>query len=123
MTTVQPLHPTVPPPKAVSLPREPTPNERLKIRGLLDLHFDDAVGNYLGGQSDAMIAEAVAVPRAIVERMREAAYGPIRANPEVVALQAEIAAVSCDIEAMKNALTKLDHKIQDLHSRAGKLSA
>ena len=67
---------------AYNAPREPTIEERIKIRNLLDQHFDDSAGYYLDDMSDQKIGAEVNVPWAIVARMREAAYGPIRTDPE-----------------------------------------
>lgn len=75
------------------VPTEPKPltnDQRLKIRALLDKHFDDAAGRYLDGYSDQRIATEVDAPRVHVERIRDAAYGPVRVTPEVEAAEAAI---------------------------------
>lgn len=74
----------VPPAPPPFIPREPTPNDRLAIRQKLDGCFDDAAGNYLGGESDETIAKALNCPRAWVTNIREAAYGPIRVSAEFI---------------------------------------
>jgi len=85
-----------PPPPPISV-REPTPGQRSMLRGLLDRHFDADDGMYLDGLSDQALAERVNVPRVVVERMREAAYGPIRVSPEMVAIRTDAEKLSADI--------------------------
>jgi len=91
------------PPKLVDV-RKPTQAERMKIRALLDLHFDDARGMYLEGKNDQTLAEEVGVPRLVVEQMREVSYGPLRVNPEDVAMQAEITQLRQDLDLLKKEL-------------------
>lgn len=93
-----PTETTMPDPKPVM--REATPQERVKIRGVLDKHFDDGAGCWLDGYSDQKAGEEVGVPWAIVTRIREAAYGPIRVDPEVVGLRAELAQIGRDLAAL-----------------------
>ena len=76
-----------------SVPREPTGDERFRIRGLLDSHFDDKAGCYLSDWSDQKIGTDLNLPWAIVAKIREAAYGPIRVDPEVAKLASEHAAL------------------------------
>lgn len=71
--------------------REPTSDQRVMVRQLLEANFDEEGGYYVGSFSDQKIAEVVNVPRLVVERIREAAYGPIRITPEVLALRREAA--------------------------------
>jgi hypothetical protein len=103
-----------PPPDAVRLPVPNlipplTTQQRLSIRMALDRHFDDEKGRYLGGQSDRSIAEAIGVPTIHVKAIREAAYGELRADPELLALQAEA--------------TELSRRLRDLEARISKLVA
>lgn len=88
-------------------PAAPTASEqRTRIRGLLDKHFDDSIGTYLDDMSDEKIAEAVNAPRSLVERVRESAYGPILVSPEIAALRAELAAFRVDLEDRRSALAE-----------------
>ena len=93
-----------------------TPDERVAIRSHLDKHFDDGVGAYLDGMSDQRIAETVGVPRAAVERLREAAYGPIRVDPVIVALREKIAAFRLEVDAQQKVLDALKVKALELGS-------
>lgn len=106
-------------------PREPTGDQRLRIRALLDKHFDDAAGCYLDGYSDQRIAEEVNVPRVIVERIREAAYGPLKVSPEVSALRADIVRLTDEIIAAHNdykeRISALANQVRDAGARLEKI--
>lgn len=58
--------------------REPTPDQRALIRKTLEAHFDEDAGCYLDGYDDERVSQEAHVPRLVVERVRDAAYGPIR---------------------------------------------
>ena len=80
---------TLKPPPVASAVAVPTPSKdhRISIRLLLDTHFDDSTGMYLDGMTDEKVALQVGVAPAVVERIREAAYGPIRVDTELVELR------------------------------------
>ena len=80
--------------------REATPQERVKIRAILDKYFDDAAGCWLDSYSDQKAGEEIGVPWALVTRIREAAYGPIRVDPEVAALRAEMTQIGRELAAL-----------------------
>ena len=83
--------PTAVPVDTVPL-REATPDQRQKIRTMLDKSFDDGTGRYLDDMSDERVAMACGVPRVIVERLREAAYGPlVEVDPELLKLKSQLA--------------------------------
>lgn len=93
--------------------RDATNDQRVRIRSLLDKHFDDSLGMYLDGKSDQAIADEVSVPRLIVERIRDAAYGPVKTTAEQQAqvaeierLRAELKRISAEVEALAAKLTK-----------------
>lgn len=98
-------------PEPSSATREATPQQRTTIRNYLDKHFDDAAGAYLDGMSDQKIADAVNIPRVIVERMRDAAYGPIKVDPEVQAIRAELAALKVQAETLTAAVAGLTARV------------
>lgn len=102
--------------KPAPLPRDPTQAERQKIRTILDSHFDDAAGCWLEGYSDQRAGEECNVPWSLVTRIREAAYGPIRVDPEVTALMAAIKQARAD-------QTKLAATLADLEKRAAAIQA
>lgn len=60
-----------------------TPEQRSRVRSFLDKYFDDKSGQYLDGYSDHRIGEETRLPRASVRALREAAYGPLRADPAI----------------------------------------
>lgn len=105
--TVTPIQPS-PAPEA----REPTTQQRLNIRGKLDAVFDDQAGMYLDGYSDQKIGEELKLPWSWVAKIRDAAYGPIRVDPEIVALRAEITGLQAEHkkfgERMAQAMARLD---------------
>jgi hypothetical protein len=88
-------------------PRSPTTDERLKIRALLDKHFDDAIGEYLDGMNDEKIAAAVNVPRVLVSGIRDAAYGPVRVNPELREIQNRLNNLQTELDDLRGKLTGL----------------
>lgn len=64
-----------------------TIEQKLKCRSILDRSFDDQAGCYLDGYSDQRIGEEINVPWSLVAKLREAAYGPIRVDPEITAMR------------------------------------
>lgn len=80
--------------------REPSYEERLKIREALDKYFDDQAGCWLDDWSDQKAGAHANVPWAMVTRIREAAYGPIKVDPEVAAIRALLAQLSAEIKAL-----------------------
>lgn len=86
--------------KAAGAPRELSQAERLKVRAMLDKHFDDGAGCWLDGYSDQKAGEEVGVPWAHVTKIREAAYGPIRVDPEIAGLKAELVQIGRDLAAL-----------------------
>jgi hypothetical protein len=90
VSAIKPPTATVTPITAAS-PRTLTADEKAKVRLLLDGQFDDQKGMYLEGYSDQRIGSETGVPWACVRDLREVAYGPIKANPEIEALRADLA--------------------------------
>lgn len=109
--------------KPKPLPPEPTKEQRLKIRTLLDKHFDDSSGAYLDGYSDQRIGEEVGIPWAAVSKIREAAYGPIRVDPEVAGLRAEIKALQQAVERGQKSLDDLKSMAVGVSNRLAALEA
>jgi hypothetical protein len=97
--------------------REPTTDERTRIRNLLDKHFDDKPGLYLDDMSDQRIAEMVGVPRVIVERIREVGYGPNRTDPVIAGLRNDLAALKREIEGQQKGIDGLKAKADEMVSR------
>lgn len=97
--------------------REPTHAERLKIRNMLDQYFDDAAGCWLEGYSDQKAGEEIGVPWALLTRIREAAYGPIRVDPELAALRGEHKRLIDVADKMARDLAKLTTEINAAKAR------
>ena len=98
-------------------PREATPQERVKIRAMLDKHFDDSAGQWLDGYSDQRAGEEIGVPWALLTRIREAAYGPIRVDPEIAALQAFMAQITRDLAALTERQASAQKRLDALAKR------
>lgn len=92
-------------------PREITQAERLKIRAILDKHFDDAAGCWLDGYSDQRAGEEAGVPWAHVTKIREAAYGPIRVDPALMALKEEVSTLAREMALMVERRAALEAKL------------
>lgn len=59
----------------------------------------------------------------LVEAIREAAFGPLRSNPEIEALQADMDVLLNDIAEVIAAHVQLDKQLQDLKRRATETDA
>lgn len=97
--------------------RELTPEERQRVRTLLDSQFDDSKGMYLEGYSDQRVGEEAKVPWSAVRKMREAAYGPLKTVPELEALAAEQRAIAAKVAEATASLTALQAQSNDLAKR------
>lgn len=92
--------------------RDPNPQQRLAIRNKLDAQFDDAKGRYLNGYSDHRVAAELDLPRVFVEKIREAAYGPIKENPDLAQAMAEVASIREAIDALSKRHALVEAKIK-----------
>ncbi|EME69899.1 hypothetical protein H261_10859 [Paramagnetospirillum caucaseum] len=92
--------------------RPATPDERMRIRHKLDGVFDDAKGMYLDGYSDQRVAEELKLPRKMIEQIREAAYGPIRTDPEIEQLRTDITSLVSQASALANRLAEVEKRFQ-----------
>lgn len=106
---------------------EATPAQKRRIREMLDGQFDEERGCWLDGFSDQSVAEKLDLPRLLVTQVREAAYGPIRSDPEVEAMRSDMAALKREAEqvggavaAAMSALDKLRLGIEALDKRLSK---
>lgn len=91
--------------------RDATPAEKAAIRRKLDETFDDDAGMYLDGASDQSIGTALNIPWSLVRRVREAAYGPIRSDPQLEKARTELRALSDEVAAIK---VRVDKAMSDL---------
>lgn len=104
--------------------REATADERARIRHMLDKYFDDAKGCYLDGYTDQKVGAEINVPWALVTKVREAAYGPIRTDPAIEAVRGEIDAAiklveerTADLMQIRAELSGLKNKVGDIARR------
>ena len=98
-------------PKAMTM-AETTGDQRLRIRALLDKHFDDAKGFFLDGYSDQRIGAEVNVPWATVQKIREAAYGPIKGDPELEAIKAAVGTMERDLATIKDRVAAVEKRFR-----------
>jgi hypothetical protein len=114
VTAPKPTKPTIPKetPMTTSALRPATPDERMRIRHKLDEVFDDSKGMYLDGYSDQRVAEDLKLPRKMIEQIREAAYGPIRTDPELDQLRTDIAALVAQASTLANRLAEVEKRFQ-----------
>ena len=97
--------------KMTDKPREITHGERMKIRAILDKHFDDAAGYWLDSYSDQRAGEEAGVPWAHVTKIREAAYGPIRLDPALMALKEEVSTLAREMATLVEKRAAIEAKL------------
>jgi hypothetical protein len=92
MATITPLMTTT------TTPRPLTTAEKAGVRRLLDTQFDDEAGRYIEGYTDQRIGQELNIPWATVAAMREAAYGPLRADPRIDRLERDLINLKTDLD-------------------------
>lgn len=110
---------------------ELTVDERGKVRDTLMLNFDDKIGQYLEGWSDAKVAkECGDLPVGLVKALREVAFGPIKSVPAIDALRAEVVAINDrlkllgDLEVdLRNKASQLGLDLVEVQSRLSQMAA
>ena len=106
---------------AQTLPVEPLPAisqaQRNRIRDLLEEHFNSEAGFYKSPWSDQKIARDAGVPFAAVSNIREIAYGPIKTDPEAMAIKSELDDVRTALSATMDTLAKLEQRLNVLGDR------
>lgn len=101
-----------------------TPEQKKRVRDLLDGVFDEAKGMYLDGHSDKVVGEKLNLPWAGVAHVREAAYGPIRVDPDIQRLLDGIAvaeklvtAAATAAQTATNAVADARHELELMRQR------
>lgn len=101
------IHPTIEPKEktTMTLPqpaaaRTMTPADRMKIREFLDGHYDEQRKCLLDGHTDQSAGEKLGLPWSWVRDIREAAYGPIETDPELIELKKQAADMQRDIDLL-----------------------
>ncbi|SHF01710.1 hypothetical protein SAMN02745157_1447 [Kaistia soli DSM 19436] len=70
-------------------PRSITPDDRRLIFVKLGDVYDDGAGGYVVGWTDKRVSQDLGCPLAWVSEVREQMFGPLKANPEILALLEE----------------------------------
>lgn len=97
----------------------PTPDQKVRIRHLLDSHFDDKAGRYLDEWTDQKIANDVGVAWKAVEQIRRLGWGELKEDPALLAIRAEFETCTALARRYDEALIRLKQKIDDLERRLG----
>lgn len=98
--------------------RDPTSDDKRRMRDLLDRYFDDKLGLYLESYSDQRIGKELDLPWLMVQRYRDQAYAPLKVDPELVAFQNELnqaKRVLADLEAGVKAQVRVVDELQKRH--------
>jgi hypothetical protein len=102
--------------------RDLTPDERARVRHLLDHHFDDTSGRYLEGYTDKKVGEEANVPWAAVKKLRDAAYAPLREDERLTEIRDELDKLKRlhegAFEAVTDKLSALAKQITELTAQA-----
>jgi hypothetical protein len=101
--------------------RNLTTDEKARVRGLLDEHFDDSTCRYIDGYSDKRIGEELEVPWSAVMQIREFAYGPIKEDERLVIIRAEAKALSERIDRFCTEITGVSKRLDQLRNEQDKL--
>lgn len=83
------------------LPRAATMPEVRRILALVEGHFDEAKGCYLGGYDDERVAQELDLPRAMVAKVRDESGLVLKPSPELLALAAEIKAMGAMLDDLQ----------------------
>lgn len=110
---------TIAPKEVTPLARKLTPDEKFRVRQLLDAKFDEQKGFYLDAYSDQRIGAETNVPWINVRELREAAYGPIKAIPEMDALLAESTALLERSNTLAKEAVALQNRILEFQRKMG----
>jgi hypothetical protein len=89
--------------------RDLTVDERGKVREHLDTYFDVMKGIYTDGYTDHKVAAECKVPAQAVTKLRDTAYGPLKAIPALDDAQAELEALMQKTHAAKRAADEAEN--------------
>lgn len=107
----------------VAAPKPMTADDRARIRRKLEEYFDDKAGRYLDGMSDQKIGEQLGIAWANVKAVREAAYGELRSDPEIDALQRQLFEAMREHQNLVALVAKNGEAITLLQSRLNTVTA
>lgn len=103
-------------------PRQPTREDKRKIREALDVCYLTDKGVYAGGDSDESVAKRLDVPRAWVAAEREDAYGPDACEDDGKDLTT-LAALSVDLKRWGDEALELAQRYDAKHREVEALRA
>lgn len=91
----------------------PTPEMPMvrKIFGIIDGHFDEEKGCYLGDWSDKKVADLIGVGYAVVAKVREDSGLKIKGNPALIALRNDFETWRSMGQEINDRLTKLEQQL------------
>lgn len=101
-------------PQTANATRTMTPADRAKIREFLDGHYDERRECLLDGYTDKTAAEKLGVPWSWVRDLREFAYGPIKGDPELMEIRAELEKVQGVMAELAAKLAAAEKRISGL---------
>lgn len=92
-----------------------TREQRALIREELEKNFDDGTGRYAKGVNDQIIADALDIPRILVEQFRDNFFGPLAAeDPVIKALRDDLESVMKGISALQTKAAQLATKLEEV---------
>ena len=89
---------------------QPTPAETVRIRDLIDAHWD---GGYEQGWSDKRVAQELGLPPTKVVTVRKEVFGDVPAPPEVDALRSEIESLESMLGEARARLAELEKRYKE----------
>lgn len=95
------------------------PASMRRVFNLLEEHFDAKLGRYAEGWNDRRVSEQTGVPMVHVTRIRDEAFGPIKADPELVAMQEKTALLEKAITAATDDLVALQKRLEIYAAKMG----
>ena len=96
-----------------------SPASMRRVFNLLEEHFDAKLGYYAEGWNDRRVSEQTGVAMVHVTRIRDEAFGPIKADPELVAMQEKVALLEKAITAATDDLVALQKRIEIYAAKMG----
>lgn len=100
---------------------EVSAEQRSSIRRKLDEFFDDKKGQYLDGYSDQRIGEEVGVGWKHVADLREAAYGPLKGDPQVESILRQLEQIGRVVEEADAQKVKAERETAKLTDLIGQI--
>jgi hypothetical protein len=81
-----------------------------KILSIVEGHFDEEKGRYIGDWSDKKVSAEIGIPWGVIAKVREESGLKIKGNPELLALRSEI-------DTWIDMGKQLDHRLRQIENR------